>query len=63
MLVLLVAPFQLREMFAHVARGALGYCDLPTRLERPQSASGGEAGQEGRTLLAEESSSQRRRRQ
>ena len=37
-----MAPSQ----FAHVARGEIGYCDLPTRLERPQSASGGEAAEE-----------------
>ena len=41
------------------ARGKLGYCNLLTRLERPQSASGGEAAQRGPDSLAEESSPER----
>ena len=34
------------------ARGKLGYCNLLTRLERPQSASGGEAAQRGPDSLS-----------
>ena len=51
-----IAPSQ----FAHVARGEIGYCDLPTRLERPQSASGGEREGRGGEAAEEETGQEKK---